>query len=348
MQMNRSAMLQFGLPALEGSVFVILFKRMLIVCLLFSVVAGCVASSTGGGSAQINTQTAYEIALSPFYLANRSAIDSDHAWHMTLLVSHRKPIAGFLKPNQMLMETFTRMIYSLAPAPGKVLNITEENLVPADCEGGYSEQLQMSKNGQFTGQMSFSAFADDCSLVLDGSVPFEGKLDLTSGEVTSTLSFSSLDATLDEMALPMKGDLRLKFNAFKGEKQASTGVSSLVLADATGVRLSLKNMKFAWDHSEEYQKIEVNGWIDVAGYGSVRLATTSPVRISNTPGRLVTAYKPDGSPAQTTHKRRLPFDGALKFYGDDDGWVRLLFSKPTDPGFFWIDTSKGSQSIGSL
>lgn len=324
------------------------FKRLLIVCLLFTVVAGCVASSTGGGSVHFTPENAYEIALSPFYLADRSAIDGDHAWHMTLLVSHRKPIAGFLKPNQMLMETFTRMIYSLAPAPGKVLTIAGENLVPADCEGGYSEQLQMAKNGQFTGRIAFSAFADDCSLVLDGSVPFEGELNLTSGEVTATLSFSSLEATLDEVALPMKGELRLEFNAFKGEKQASNGVSSLVLADATGVRLSLKDMEFAWDHREEYEKFEVNGWIDVAGYGSVRLATTSPVRISNTPGRLVTAYKADGSPAQTTHKRRLPFDGALMFYGDDDGWVRLLFSKPTDPGFFWIDTSKGSQSIGSL
>ena len=326
----------------------ILFKRMLIVCLLLSVVVGCVASSTGGGSVHFTPENAYEVALSPFYLANRSAIDGDHAWHMTLLVSHGKPIAGFLKPNQMVMETFTRMFYGLAPVPGKVLNITKENLVPADCEGGYSEQLQMSKNGQFTGQMSFSAFADDCSLVLDGTVPFEGDLDLTTGEVTATLSFSSLDATLDEMELPMKGDLRLKFNAFKGEKQASTGVSSLVLSDATGVRFRLKDVEFAWDHRDEYQSLVANGWIDVAGYGSVRLETTSPIRLSNTPGRLVTAYKPDGSPAHTSHKRRLPFDGALRFYGDDDGWVRLLFSKPTDPGFFWIDTSKGMQSMGSL
>jgi hypothetical protein len=327
---------------------VIILKRVLVGLLLCALAAGCVASSTGGGSAHLETQNVYEVALSPFYLVNHSATDADHAWNMTLNVSHGRPIAGFLKPNQMLMETFTRMIYSLEPAPGKVLSISEENLVPADCEGGYSEQLQMSKNGKFTGQMSFSAFADDCSLVLDGEVPFAGSLDLESGVMSAELSFSSLLGRLGEDELSMKGDLHLKFNAFKGEKQASTGISELALADADGARFSLDDMEFAWDHSGQYQKLSVNGIINLAGVGSVRLATTSPLQISNTPGRLVTAYKNDGTPAQATHKRRLPFDGALMFHGADKAWVRLLFSKPTLPGFFWIDTSEGSQSIGAL
>ena len=267
---------------------------------------------------------------------------------MTLNVSSGMPIAGFLKPNQMLMESFTRWIYSLEPTAGKVLNVKGESDIAGDCEGAYSGQIQMASNGRFTGKLVFSEFADDCSLVLDGEVPFAGSLDLASGVMIAELSFSSLNGELGEDELSMQGDLELEFNAFKGEKQASTGISELALADAEGARFRLDDMEFAWDHSGQYQKLSVNGMINLAGIGSLRLATTSPLQISNIPGRLVTAYKNDGTPAQTTHKRRLPFDGALMFYGADKAWVRLLFSKPTLPGFFWIDTSAGSQSIGNL
>jgi hypothetical protein len=346
--MSRSTISRFGFPAQEGRASVIFLKRIFFVCLLLSMSVGCATSPDGGRAAHLETQNVYEVALSPFYLVVRSSIDADHAWNMTLNVSSGMPIAGFLKPNQMLMESFTRWIYSLEPIAGKVLNVNGESDIAADCEGAYSGQIQMASNGRFTGKLVFSKFADDCSLVLDGEVPFAGSLDLASGVMIAELSFSSLNGELGEDELSMQGDLELEFNAFKGEKQASTGISELALADAEGARFRLDDMEFAWDHSGQYQKLSVNGMINLAGIGSLRLATTSPLQISNIPGRLVTAYKNDGTPAHTTHKRRLPFDGALRFYGADKAWVRLLFSKPTLPGFFWIDTSAGSQSIGNL
>ena len=353
--MSRSTISRFGFPAQEGRASVIFLKRIFFVCLLLSISAGCVTTTGGGGTVRFDKLNAYEVALSPFYLASHTAIDTDHAWHMTLTVSSGMPIAGFLKPNQMLMESFTRWIYSLNPSPGKVLNVSGERAIDGACEGSYSGQIQMSTGGRFTGELTFSEFADDCSLVLGGEVPFEGSLDLTSGLMSAELSMPPLVAKLAEEEITLKGDLQLKFNAFKGEKQASSGTSDMVLSDSDGVRFELEDMEFSWDHNGDFQKLSVNGLIDFANMGSVNLVTTSPLIISNTPGRLVTAYKSEGTPgagepAQASHKRRLPFSGALLFHGADDGWVRLLFGKSTypDPGFFWIDTSGNMQSMGTL
>ena len=331
----------------------IFLKKIFFVCLLLSMSAGCVTTTGGGGTVRFDKLNAYEVALSPFYLANHAAIDTDHAWHMTLAVSSRIPIAGFLKPNQMLMESFTRWIYGLNPSPGKVLNVSGESAVAGACEGSYSGQIQMSAGGRFTGALTFSEFADDCSLVLGGEVPFEGSLDLTSGLMSAELSMPPLVAKLAEEEIQLKGDLQLEFNAFKGEKQASSGTSDMILSDSAGVRFELEDMLFAWDHSGDHQKLSVNGVIDFANMGLVRLATTSPLIISNIPGRLVTAYKSEGTPgagepAQATHKRRLPISGALVFHGADNGWVRLLFANSAKPGFFWIDTSSHMQSLGTL
>lgn len=328
-------------------------KSVSVVLLLLIISGGCSTGPNGGGTVRFDKLNAYEVALSPFYLANHAAIDTDHAWHMTLAVSSGIAIAGFLKPNQMLMESFTRWIYSLNPSPGKVLNFRGESAVAGACEGSYNGQIQMKTDGRFTGALTFSAFADDCSLVLGGEVPFKGSLDLTSGLMSAELSMPPLVAKLAKEEIQLKGELQLEFNAFKGEKQASTGTSDMMLSDSAGVRFELEDVEFNWDHSGDYQKLSVNGMIDFANMGSVKLVTTSPLRISNTPGRLVTAYKSEGTPgagepAQPTHKRRLPFSGALVFHGVDDGWVRLLFANSAKPGFFWIDTSGHMQSLGTL
>jgi hypothetical protein len=337
----------------EGSMFVIPLKRCLVVMIFSCIAAGCSASSGGNGSLIFNKSNYLEVSLSPFYLIDRSAMSHDHAWHMTRAVSAGKPIAGFLKPNQMLMESFTRWIYSLKPAPGKILNAEASSVIVADCKGSYSAHIQMSQNGRFTGQINYFDLADDCSLVFSGEVPFTGRLDLMSGAMSTELTFDNLKIRLGDQAWRLRGELELEFNAFSGEKQVSTGHSDMFLADESGNRFQLDDMQFSWDHRAEYQKLSVDGLIDFGSQGSVRLETTSPLQISNTPGRPNSVYRSTGklkkrNPAHLSHKRRLPFDGALLFHGSNQEWVRLLFSKPASPGFFWIDSSDGLQTMGTL
>jgi len=327
-------------------------KCFLTAALILFVLSGC-APSTGNGSARLMAKNSLEVSLSPFYLVDHSAINADHAWHLTRSVSAGKPIAGFLKPNQMLRDAFSASIFNLQLTREKPSSLDETRDFASECGGGYRTQTKVAADGRLSGTITFSDFADDCSLVLNGRVPFTGTLDRATGNLNAELVLSQLVGHLDKTRWQLNGELSLSFNIFKGDSQVFSGASELSVADETGTRFQLEDVDFKWDHTGEYQTVVLNGQIHFDNLGSVRVETTSPIQISNTPGRI-NSIAPDaaqrlaGDKARTSHFRRLPFDGALLFHGASNSKVRLLFSKPGFPGFFWIDGSDGLQTMGTL
>ena len=316
---------RFDISAEEWKVTSNFLRTLFTVALVMASLSGCATS--GGVSpvryTPINTQ---EIVLSPYYLSD--PVDgADHAWYMKLKISDKRPVAGFLKPNQMLMESFTRWIFDLNPQAGKTLSAPSQ-AIRTGCQGDLTGQFEHKASGEIKGVLAFSSYADDCSLVLNGSVPFSGKLDVQTGAVIVEFSTDGLTALLDKKNLQYGGDVELAFNAFQGKEQVVTVVSDLVLSDDTGFRYRLKNMKFVWDYRGDYTQASMAGEFDWGVYGSVVLTTASPIQIHP--------------------KRGHPFDGALLFHGADDSWIRVLFAKPAMPGFFRIDGSDGFETIGQL
>lgn len=300
-------------------------KRLFPTILLITILGGCVASG-GGSPVRFSPQNSQEIVLSPFYLSDPSK-GADHAWYLTLEVSDKIPIAGFLKPNQMMMESFAHWIYSLRPVAGKPL-VVPSQAIAQGCQGALSGQLTLEAAGAFKGQLVFENYADDCTLILSGEVPFEGNLGLASGDMVVEMELEALRATLGSRELQYKGDLQLEFNASAGKNQVTTLVSDLALSDESGPRYSLDDMKFVWDPRGHYPQATIAGRLNYVGQGSVELTTESPIYINQ--------------------KRGQPFDGALLFHGADQSWIRLLFAKPALPGFFRIDGSDGLETKGQL
>jgi len=327
-------------------------KRLLTSTLILFVLSAC-ASATGNGSARLIAKNSLEVGLSPFYLVDHSATNADHAWHLTRSVSAGKPIAGFLKPNQMLRDAFTGAIFNLPGFREKASSLDETRDFASECGGSYSTHTKIAADGRLTGTITFSDFADDCSLALSGRVPFTGTLDRITGDLNAELALSQLIGHLDESRWQLDGELSLSFNIFKGDNQVFSGESDLAVADETGTRFQLEDVDFKWDHTGVYQTVVLHGQIHFEKLGTVRVETASPIQISNTPGRINSispgaSQRPAGDKARTSHSRRLPFDGALLFHGANDSKVRLLFSKPGFPGFFWIDGSDGLQTMGTL
>jgi hypothetical protein len=305
-------------------------KHLLNLTFLILFLGGC--AGPGGGSpasgslGNFDSKNTQEIVIAPYYLAD-PAQGGDHAWYMKLKITSKVPVAGFLKPNQMLTESLTRAIFALQPVPGKVLSSSPGSPIKG-CEGSYSGQVSMKSSGDFKGSLSFSHYSDDCSLVLDGLVPFTGKIDMVSGEAGVSLNLPPLAARLAEKDLQLAGRMDLTFNAFKGEKQLVLARSSMEIADETGPRFSLRPVTFSWDRQGEYMSETIEGQFGVSPYGFVQVKTTSPIMM-----------RPDS---------KKPFNGSLKFYDAKGRWIRLLFAKPGMPGFFRLDGDDGFYTIGHL
>jgi hypothetical protein len=287
--------------------------------------AGC-ATPRGGSAARFTPQNFQEIALSPYYLSD-PAEGGDHAWYMKLKRSRKAPVAGFLKPNEMLTESLTRSIYGLKLVAGQVLPPVS---LPAihGCAGSYATQINIQPGGEISGHLLFSGYADDCSLALEGRVPFKGKLDPASGDTRVELTLSSLAGRLAAKGVQLSGKLELEFNALVGEQQLVTASSSMNIADETGLRMSLRPMSFSWDRRGQYLQEIIEGQVAISPYGVLQLKTTSPLKISP--------------------ERNAPFEGALRFYGENDSSVRMLFAKPGFTGFFILDGPDGFTTMGQI
>jgi len=290
-----------------------------------SLLGGCAASGDGG-AVHFDARNSQEIVLSPFYLSDPAA-GADHAWYLTRAVADKTAQAGFLKPNQMLLESFSRAIFKLQLEPGKPLPATGGSS-QAGCQGTQNLRLALAENGNFTGELVYDHYADDCTLVLNGRVPVRGQLDRQTGDLTARLEVLPLTATLTDKNLQLRGELSLELNAFAGEKQRMTLMADLSLSEGDRSRYALRQLALVWDGRGAFPQVTLTGSLAFTDHGLVRLTTESPLQINP--------------------QRGLPFDGVLRFQGRDDSWLRLWFAKPAMTGFFKIDGSDGLQTIGQL
>ncbi len=302
------------------------FLKHLLPSILFIFTLSACVMPGGGTPVKFDSINSQEVVLSPYYLGN-PAQGGDHAWYMKLKISDRVPVAGFLKPNQMLTESLTRAIFALKPASGKVL-LSSAGIPTKGCEGLYSAQISIQPEGGIKGSLSFSNYSDDCSMVLNGQVPFAGEMDMASGETEIELQLPPLAARLAEKKLQLTGSLELTFNAFKGEKQLVLNRSTMIMADETGPRIRLSPVTFSWDRRGKFLDEALDGQFVVEPYGVVHLETTSPLQIR--------------------HDGKNPIKGALRFHGDNGSWIRLYFAKEGLPGFFRLDGDDGFETIGQL
>lgn len=286
--------------------------------------SGCLAA--GSGPARFTAKNSQEIVLSPYYLAD-PAQGGDHAWFMKLKISDKLPVAGFLKPNQLLSESFAEWIATQKLETSKPL--TEAEVAPvAGCSGSYRGALERLAKDDFSGHLVFDNYSDDCVMVFDGTVPFHGDLEGSTGFASVELSVAELNSYLGDTLIRLGGTLQLDLNPGQGTKQHLKAVSRVSLSDASGLRVGLTPVIFSWDRSTHLLVSTYEGALVIPPYGRVGLKTLSPIRIA--PG---------------THK---PFDGSLRFEGAGGSWVRLLYAKPGSPGFFRIDGSDGLETIGYL
>jgi len=264
--------------------------------------------------------------MSPYYLAT-PAEGGDHGWYMKLKMSDKIPVAGFLKPNQMLAEGFSRWLQMSGSATDGSLNLHPGEPV-SGCDGTLTGSIEQGTNGKFSGLLSFDGYADDCSMHLDGEVSLKGGIDPASNELEVRMELAKLQARIGKKPLQLGGELRLRFAANPSGRKLLQAESRLRLADENGPRYNLSPVNFTWDRRGTYPAITMDGRIRFFPYGNVELKTTSPL--------------------QLLPPRELPFDGSLRVYGAEESWIRMLFNRGGDPGFFRIDGSDGLRTIGHL
>lgn len=277
-------------------------------------------------AARFDLRNSQEIVLSPFYLSDPAA-GADHAWYLTRAAADKRPQAGFLKPNQMLLESFSQSILNLN------LTETKENTSPgvvteSGCQGTQSLRLKMTADETFSGELHYDNYTDDCTLVLHGVVPFHGRFDRQSGALSATLKPLLLTGALDDRKLLLRGEVSLELNAFAGQKQRMTLSAELTLSEGTQTRYALRKMELVRDEGGDFPQVTLSGVLAFTDHGVVQLTTESPLQIDP--------------------KRGLPFDGVLRFHGSDSSWLRLWFAKPAMTGFFKVDGSGGLQTMGQL
>lgn len=301
-------------------------QSLLFSLLLLTLLSGCAATTGGGSLLHFSAKNTQEVALTPYYLSD-PAEGGDHVWYMKLKISDGLPAAGFHKPNRMLAQSLVLALTAHKPASGKPFAAQSQPPIKG-CAGSYHAAVDSQSATDFTGELILDGYSDDCALVLQGRVPFTGKTAWPSGETQVNMTLEALAAKIGTKSLTLSGPLELGFNLLKGEKQRITSRSRMAIADEGGVRIRLAPVAFSWDRSGQYEQQDMEGQVQVEPYGSVRLTTTSPIRI--------------------LPSTKMPYEGSLRFEAANDGWIRLWFNKPGASGSFRLDGPNDYRTVGHL
>lgn len=298
---------------------------------VFCLLSAC--ASSGKIQPQIQQQVQFDgkntqaVVLSPFYLPDPQEQRADLAWALTLRVSDGKPFFGLLKPNQLLVDPLVAFFTSLNLQPGQPLN-GEKSSEVAGCQGENRIRVNFGPSGEFSGSLSYQDFSDNCSLSLTTTLPFQGKLDTGTGQLTLKLDYHDLNARMGERHSLLQGQLQLAMNVFPGGQKNYTALVDMLLNESDGQQYRLEKMLFSWNLAGPYPQFSLAGTIHFSQYGAVQVTTDSPL-ISHT-------------------LNGPPFDGMLTFKGAADAWRRLYFAKSSYPGSFRIDGSNGMKSMGKF
>jgi len=306
------------------------FRGMMILlfCCLSLFITACAAPVKTQHKVQFNGTNSQAVAMSPIYLPPPQEQRADHAWALTLKVSDGKPFFGLLKPNQLIIEPLFTYFQSDRLKPGQLPRGEEKQLASTGCQGNNTVQASIAADGSISGNMVYRDYSDNCSLSLDASLPFSGKLDLKSGQLLIDLTYEKLSARMGSRNFLLSGRTQLIMNAYQGEEQEYSAWVDMYINEVNGQEYHLEEMQLTWDLTTEYPKFSMAGEIYFSQYGEVQVVTDSPF-ISHS-------------------KSSPPFDGMLTFKGADYSWRRLYFPKSTDPGAFRIDGSNGMKTMGKF
>lgn len=293
-------------------------KRICLIYCLPIVLIACTPQPQIPTQSIFTSDNSQAIALAPFYLVKQEA-EADHAWYLTLKAAEDKPIAGLLKPNQLLIKT---AMTSLRTLPEQ----NEQVLSSSGCRGQFSSQIIPQADKTLARKIEFNNYSDDCTLSLDGSITVNVS-DASADRMTITLNIDKLLAKTAENQYQITGTLVATFSPQTGTTDYSA-FSNLSLITTTNERYDLHDLKIERSNRQEYPQISLNGQIDFSRYGTVKVVTDSPLLLQKETG--------------------LPFDGMLTFHGANDTWVRIFFPKAAYPGFFRLDGSDGLQTMGKL
>jgi hypothetical protein len=293
-------------------------KRIYLIYCLPIVLIACAPQPQIPTQSKFTSENSQAIALAPFYLVKQEE-EADHAWYLTLKTAESKPIAGLLKPNQLLIDT---VISSLKTLPEQI----NQALFSSGCRGQFNSQINAQADTTSAGTIEFTDYSDDCTLSLDGSVTVNVS-DVSAETITATIRPENLSAKTAENQYQVTGILKVTFNP-QSEATEYLASSDLSLIAVNNERYDLHNLQIKQSTWQEYPQISLNGQVDFSRYGTVTIATDSPLLVQKETGR--------------------PFDGMLTFHGSKDAWVRIFFPKAAYPGFFRLDGSDGLQTMGNL
>lgn len=291
------------------------------VCLIFFLsisMAACVSQSSVPMKATFTSENSQAIALSPFYLVTQET-DDDHAWYLTLKAAEKKPVAGFLKPNQLL-------IHSVMTSLRKLPLQSDQRYTSSGCRGQFSLRIGSVADKALTGNIEFTDYSMDCTLSLGGNVALNVS-DTSASQIITTINAADLIAKTADNQYQVTGILDVTFNLLSAETNYSAS-SNLSMIASKNERYDLYNLQIEQSKQQEYLQLSLNGRIDFSHYGTVEITTNSPLLIQKETGQA--------------------FDGMLTFHGANNSWVRIFFPKAAYPGFFRLDGSDGLQTMGKL
>jgi len=301
-----------------------------VLCLLFflCVLAACALSGMGQRKATFDTKNLHAIPISPYYFADPREDRIDHAWALTTTAAAEEPFIGFLKPTQMLLDPLFDFLINLQLKPGQNFKGEESFVSTKACNGEYRVDVMIQADGSLRGTLLYQGYSDTCSLSFDASLPFQGKIDPSTGSTTLSIQPDDLIGRVGSREFSIGGELRLTMNVFQGADQKYSADVNLSIEDKLGPEYRLKNMLFTWDETEKYSRFSMAGLVDFSQFGTVDVSTD---------GYLV-SYEKNGR----------PFDGVILYKGAGESWLRLRFPKPTFPGFFKVDSFNGMETKGNF
>jgi hypothetical protein len=306
-----------------------MLKRCLTVVLLVGccMLSACAGHNAGTGQLVIDSQNAQEIALTPFFLAERNP-NSDLASSLTLASAAGEPLAGLLPPNQNLIDSYVAWISQLQILSREAPLASPAGAVVEGCSGRLFPTISLAADRSFTGELRFDHFSRDCKLEYSGSVPYSGRLVAATGIMTTRFDVNAIQMQAGAAGYLITGELNLESNASHDLRQKLSAVIDIGLTDGEGINYRTRDLKLIWDRSLEYPSIQLDGELYHGRYGWVALQTDSPLLISPEQG--------------------LPYDGVLKFVGANGSWARIFFPRPGFPGAFRLDASTGLKTMGNL
>lgn len=222
-----------------------------------------------------------------------------------------------------------------APAGSVTPQTTFSDSAPGSCGGAMNINMDVNDvNGSFSGSLGFSSYCDE-GMVLNGSASFSGRVNTTTGALSSfALSFQGLTMvdSASGQSLTLAGSESL---AISGDGLTMTQTLDMVLIDHASGRTCWVNnyrMSLSVDPGGAYADVSISGRFYDPDRGYVDVATEVPLHIltgASDASAGVLLFYGEGS---TSARLTINGDGTYLIEADADGdgsyeW-NILYTPP--------------------